>query len=62
MNDEQIKKEYYAMYPKYEYISPKKRKAKFLSALKGWDEKDLMKKKSKQLGKIIFNLSPIINL
>lgn len=48
------KKEYDAMYPKYEYISPKKRKAKFLSSLKGWKEKDLMKLQSKQLTKLIY--------
>ena len=50
--DEFNKKCYDSMYPVYKYISPKEKKANYLASLKGWNKKDLMKLKSKQLGAI----------
>lgn len=55
--DEEIKEEYDSMHPVYSHTTPKQRKAKYLSRLKGWNERELMKLKSKQLTAILWETS-----
>jgi len=40
--------------PKFEEVSPKERKIKYLVSLKGWKESELKKLKKSQLNAIIY--------
>lgn len=57
--DESIKQDYERMFGYCKPITPKERKCEYLSRLKGWDNKELLKLKSNQLGAIVLKVNKV---